>query len=266
MLSIDPLQLARAATAWPGVTVAPDAFTAFVAARLDGADPAALCLDDLYLACACLAGDRAALAAFERRYAPVIERAVSASGATASERADLHQLVRARLLVAAGEPPRLASYTGKGALASWIKVVAVREAARLLGRERREVAAEDDELTGLLAAVDDPEIGYLKRLYRHEFRAALRAAVEALSDRERVLLRQAALDGLGIDQLAALYRVHRATTARWLEAARAAVLDGTRRGLLERLRISAPELDSVMRLIGSRLETSLAALLRKRRR
>lgn len=265
MVSLDPSLLAHAATAWPGVTVAADAFTAFVAARLDGADPAARCTDDLYLACACLAGDRAALAAFEHRYAPVIERAVGASGATASERADLHQLVRQRLLVAAsGEPPRLAGYTGKGALASWIKVVAIREAARLLGRARREVAAEDDELTGLVAAADDPEIGYLKRLYRHEFRAACRAAVEALSDRERVLLRQSALDGIGIDELAALYRVHRATTARWLEAARAAVRDGTRRGLLERLQISAPELDSVMRLIGSRLEASLPALLRKR--
>jgi RNA polymerase sigma-70 factor (ECF subfamily) len=144
---------------------------------------------------------------------------------------------------------------------SWVRVVATREAARLLVRERREVAAGDDQLAGLLAGSDNPELRYLKRLYSHEFRAAFRVAVESLSDRERMLLRQSVLDGLGIDELAAFYRVHRSTTARWIEAARAAVLAGTRRTLTERLQITTAELDSVMLLISSRLEVSLPALL-----
>ena len=71
-----------------------------------------------------------------------------------------------------------------------------------------------------------------------------------------------ALDGLSIDQLAAFYRVHRATTARWIEAARQAVLDGTRKELIRRLQLSRSELDSVMRLIGSQLDVSLSRVLK----
>jgi len=77
-----------------------------------------------------------------------------------------------------------------------------------------------------------------------------------------MLLHQHALDGLSIDKLAAFYRVHRATTARWLDAARQAVLDGTRRELVSRLQLSVNELDSIMRMIGSRLDVSLPELLR----
>jgi RNA polymerase sigma-70 factor, ECF subfamily len=254
--------IAAGRAAWPGIDVPDEAFATFLAAK---GDPAALCVADLYLACACAEGIAAALATFDRACLPVVERAVAAIGVTAAERADLCQIVRQRLLVArAGRAARISSYSGRGSLAAWVRVVATREAVRLLRKERREVQAHDDELAGMLNPVAGPELAYLKRLYREEFRAAFREAVDALSDRERMLLRQHVLDGLSIDRLAAFYRVHRTTTARWIEAARDAVVSGTRRALTGRLRLRPGELDSIIRLIHSELDVSLHAALAER--
>lgn len=267
---LEPLladRLARAAAAWPSAMVDPGRFVRAIAERLVADRPAvrsveAMQTDDLYLACGCADGDPAALAAFEARCGVAIARAIAASGASRAERDDLGQVVRQRLLVAPAGcgAPRISTYSARGSLVSWVRVVATREAARMLPRARRERNADDD-LESMMARDDDPEIGYLKRLYRGEFKRAFRAAVEALGDRERVLLAQHVLDDLGIDQIAALHRVHRATVARWLQAARTAVLDSTQRELIRRLRLSRTELASVMRLIESQLEVSLPRLL-----
>lgn len=257
---------AEAEAAWPGLAIDRARLVGAIAARL-GDDPAAalaaMHVADLALACGCADGDPAALAAFEVRCGPLIERALIASGVSEAERADLGQVVRQRLLVAPadGGPPRIATYSARGSLPSWVRVVATREAARMLPRARREVAADDDALAGVIAGDDDPEIGYLKRLYRDELKRAFHAAIDALDDRARLLLRQHALDGLDLDQLAALHGAHRATIARWLAAARAAVLAATERELIARLRLSRTELASVMRLIGSRLDVSLPRAL-----
>jgi RNA polymerase sigma-70 factor (ECF subfamily) len=261
--------VARAAAAWPDVRVGEHALVRAIATRLHTDDPvrelAAMQTSDLYLACGCAAGDPAALAGFEQRCGTAIARAVAATGASLAERADLGQVIRQRLLVAPaqGGPPRIATYSARGSLPAWVRVVATRETARMLPRARRESTAENDELAGLIAPTDDPEVGYLKRLYREEFRRAFHIAVEALDAKSRLVLRQHALDGLGIDQLAALHGVHRATAARWVQGARDAVLAGTQRELIRRLRLSRSELASVMRLIQSQLEVSLTRVLRR---
>jgi RNA polymerase sigma-70 factor, ECF subfamily len=263
--------LAAAAAAWPGVVVPRGRFLGFLVDRLPAGPEAAaalagLCVGDLYLACGCADGEPRALAAFDRQFLGVVERAVIGRGASAAESADLQQVVRERLLMARastpGQPPRIAEYSGRGSLRAWVRVVATREALRLLARPRREVPTDDDELAGHLAPAAEPELGYLKELYREEFKRAFREAVAGLSDRERVLLRQHALDGLSIDRLADFYGVHRATTARWVDAARRSVLDRTRRALGQRLHVPSAELDSIMRLIHSRLDVTLPSLLR----
>jgi RNA polymerase sigma-70 factor, ECF subfamily len=261
--------LARAIAAWPSVGIDPAHFVRAIAERLPAADPAALAAlqtDDLYLACGCVEGDPAALAAFEARHGPVIERSIVAIGVSPDDRADLGQIVRERLLVspATGEPPRIVKYLARGSLAAWVRVVATREALRVLPRAQRSerhAAASDEQLAGLTASDDDPEVGYLKRHYRDEFKQAFHVAVAALDARERLLLRQHALDGLSIDQLAALHGVHRATAARQVHSARDAVLAATRRELTRRLRLSPRALASVMRLIHSQLDLSLPRVL-----
>ena len=258
----------RGAAAWPGVSVDAEQFARAIIRRIHDAEPRsslqALVTDDLYLACGCAAGDLAALAAFERHCGPVIVQAFATMGASPDERADLEQVVRTRLLVAPGDgrAPRIASYAARGSLRAWVRVVAAREAARRMPRECREIATEDEQLARLLVGQDDPEIGYLKRIYLDEFKRAFQAAIEALDPGDRLVLQQYALDGLTIDQLAALHGVHRATAARRVQGARERVLANTERELFERLHLTRSELDSVMRLIHSRLEVSLERVLR----
>jgi RNA polymerase sigma-70 factor (ECF subfamily) len=258
----------EAAAAWPGVCLEPERFARALVQRVGAGAVAeaigALRVTDLYLACGCAEGDPAALAAFESHCGPAIERAVTAARVPPADRADVGQIVRRRLLVAPSpdEPPRIVTFSGRGSLGSWVRVVATREAARLLSRTLREPLAEDYELDGLLAHDDDPELAYLKRRYSADLKRAFAAAVKALEPRERLVLRQHTIDGLGIDQLAAAHQVHRSTAARWIEAARASVLAATQRDLLQHLRITHTELASIVRLIASQLDLSLPRLLR----
>jgi RNA polymerase sigma-70 factor (ECF subfamily) len=259
---------ARAIAAWPTVRLDSDSFVRAIAKRLDAESVArsldAMWTDDLYLAVACAAGASGAIEAFEAHHGPVIARAIASACSSNAERADLGQIVRQRLLVspAHGGVPRIATYSARGALRAWVRVVASREVSRMMPRAHREVAAGDDELAELIGADSDPEVAYLKRLYREEFKRAFHAAADALDARDRLLLRQHALDGLSIDQLSTLHGVHRATAARWIDAARQALLAGTQRQLIQRLRLSRSELASVMRLIQSQLDVTLPQVLR----
>jgi RNA polymerase sigma-70 factor, ECF subfamily len=261
--------VARATAAWPGVVLDDAEFVHAIARRLQSDDLireiVEMHTNDLYLACGCAIGDVRALSGFESSCGAVIGRAIAASGASPAERADLGQVIRQRLLVAPadGRVPRIATYSARGSLRAWVRVVATREVARVLPRARREIAVEDDRFASLVSGDDDPQVAYLKRHYREEFKCAFHAAVEALDGRLRLVLQQHALDGLGVDQLASLHRVHRATAARWVQAAHESVLAGTRRALSRRLRLSRAEFASVMRLIQSQLDVSLSLALRR---
>src|SRR5262245_31652328 len=257
--------LAGAIDAWPAVAVDPDRFVRAVVERLPpGPIQAALAelrLADLYLVCGCLDGDPAALAAFEARLGPVIRKAIAASGVPPIEREDVAQIVRQRLLVGDAEAGRLATYSARGWLDGFVRVVALREAARIIPRVRREPLADEDELDRLVGSEDDPELAFLKKRYREELKRAFEAAVAALDDRARLVLRQHLLDGLGIDQLASLHHVHRSTAARWIEAARATVVSQTQRELFRQLKISRSEVASLARLVASQLDMSLPRIL-----
>jgi RNA polymerase sigma-70 factor (ECF subfamily) len=266
------LDAARAA--WPGVDLSAEAFVRFVAAKLPAGEPperslADLHASDLYLACACAEGAPWALAELDRVCLPLIGRASARLGASPEQVLDVRQRVRQRLLAPRpdqGDGPtsaRIAGYSGRGPLRAWLRVVAVREAVIFLRQGRNEIAVENDALARELEPDAGPELVYFKRLYREEFKTAFAEAIAKLSDRERTLLRQHALDGLSIDRLAALYQVHRATAARWVEAARRAALEHTRLHFKQRLRLGPDELDSVMRLLQSQFDITLAPLLRE---
>lgn len=76
---------------------------------------------------------------------------------------------------------------------------------------------------------------HLKQLYRGEFRVAFDAALETLTPRERNLLRHQFVDHLNLDQIGALYQVHRATAWRWLTRAHKWVFDHTREAMMQQL-------------------------------
>lgn len=252
----------RARQAHPAIDLPPDVFFAFVGARIgDAAELERRHVADLYLACGCDQEDPSALAAIEQATLPVVERGLVGLGLTPEGRRDLMQILRERMLVAKDGRRGIAAYDGRAPLAIWLRVCAARMGMREAGRERRHAEADDQQLDQLAPGVPDPELVYLRRLYGDQFRAAFAEAVASLEPRERNLLRHAVIDGLGIDQLAAIYHVHRATAARQLKQARARLVESTRDRMRVTLRVSETELESIMRMIQSMADMTLRHVL-----
>jgi RNA polymerase sigma-70 factor (ECF subfamily) len=252
--------LACGQKAYPAVAVSARAFSAFVAdLPLAGRH-----LADLYLACGLAAADPAALAAFEAETLPAVERGLSRMSLSTDARGELLQRLREQMLVGKAGRPGIAGYDGRAPLAIWLRVCAARLGQRDLVRERRAAPTDDHKLEQLAPGVPDPELAYLRRHYGDRFQTAFGEAVAALAPRERNLLRHAVLDRLGIDQIAAIYHVHRATAARQLRAAREALIAGTRERMRLALGASASELESIMRLLVSVADVTLRHVLARR--
>jgi RNA polymerase sigma-70 factor, ECF subfamily len=256
----------RCRAAHPGVKVPAEAFAAFVGEKVrDDPDPlegaARLAIEDLYLAFGCARGDPTAARSLESAHRGRIERALRRLRLADRDLPDLIQKLYQRILVPADEgPPRIAQYEGRAPLATWIRVVAT----RLALNERRgappEPPAEDELVAALVSPEDDLELAYMKERYRQAFRSAFRSALATLSRRDRTLLGYMVLDGLALEEIGRLHRVHRTTASRWLQRAQARLLAATRTALAANLGVEREEADSILRLLGSRLEASFSAL------
>ena len=260
------LDAARAS--WPELRLDGAAFAAFVAARLTEG-PAAIALDrlflvDLALASACARGDDAAIQVLDRMVGEQVTGAAELARASASVRDEAAQVVRTLLLVTRPErPPAILDYAGRGPLGGWLRITSTREVVRLLRNSRREVELGDELVDGATTA-SDPVLSRLKDRYRRELADAFHTALAELGPRERTLLRYQLVDGLSIDDIAAIYRVHRATAARWLVRVREDLVETTRGLLAERLGIADDEVQSVLRLVRSELNISVIPHLQDR--
>lgn len=248
--------------AWPGVDLDAETFVAHLArhaaAARTAADLATIRAADLYLACACCRGDPRAMAAFQRAFIANVPIFASQRRARPGLVEDFKQMLAERLLVAAGtEPPRIAGYSGRGSLAGWVRVAAARLAMNLQEATLQHDPLEAPDTLAALVAAPDPELAILKARYAREFKDAFEAALGELSPQERNVLRFHFLQGLTGDRMAAIYDVSRRTVHRWIEDARASVLDRTRRALAARLSLSAHELDSLMQLLRSDLGSAI---------
>ena len=85
--------------------------------------------------------------------------------------------------------------------------------------------------------------------------------MRGLDDRSKNLLRHAYVDGHGIDAIGAIYGVHRATAARWVERAREQLVTQTIADLMQRHRVSEQEARSIVSTglsgVGSMLRQNL---------
>ncbi|MBC8072294.1 MAG: transcriptional regulator [Deltaproteobacteria bacterium] len=254
--------MTAAAAARPGI----DAPTVQLAEAIglavaDTSDPvtaiAALHGGDLWLASACAADRRGAIPELDRILAS-LRPTLARMGADATLIDELLQQHRARLLAGDEQrPPRIRGYRGHGDLRSWLKVALVRDAVRAL-RRGVDSSPSGDELDRLMDPGGDPELAAMQDGYREGFRAAFGRALAELESRERNVLRYHLLEELSIDDIGAIYRVHRATAARWLVRIREELYESTRRELMHSLAITPAELDSVFRLIRSKLDASIA--------
>jgi RNA polymerase sigma-70 factor (ECF subfamily) len=250
------------------LAVTPEALVAHVA-RVAGTktDPDALGTlraGDLYLACACAAGHDRALHLFDDEYGRDIDLAIARSGNVNLGKDEFRQLLRDKLFVARGDkPPKIADYAGRGDLRSWVRVTALRMIVDIVRSNNagKEISVESEMLGAMPAPNEDPELDYIQRVYKSEFRDALQSAFGSLTPRERNLLRHQVIHGLNIDQVGAIYRVHRTTAFRWIEKARKSLLRETRSALMNRLRVGTVEFHSIMRVVQGDLDVSVRRLL-----
>jgi len=258
---------AAAVERWPDLGLDAPGYMARLAAQLSGEpDPEAalrsLHAADLYLACACAAGDARAVACFEAALFPEVDAAVASLRAPPWLADEVKQMVGEKLLVAApGVAPRILDYTGRGELRTWFRVIATRTLVSLLRKGNKEVGG-DDAVLELRAASDDPHLAALKQRYKGEFKQAFEEAISGLTVRQRNLLRHQLVDGLTVDQIAAIYRVHRVTASRWLGQARKEVWLATRTLLSTRLGADTAELQSLLHDIRGTLDLSISRVLR----
>lgn len=254
-----------ASRAWPTLQLSMPEFAARIAEVLPTQDPLAalraLAAGDLYLATACARGEDHAVSLCDTHFFPALTAPLARFRATLPMEEAL-QAVRFRLFVPANDrAPKIAEYAGRGALAAWLRVVAVRTAISIVRGTVREIPVDDEFLGAHVGETEDPELAILKRRYREDFQTAVSEAMAELTSRDRTILRLQYLDKVSIDGLASLYSVHRATAARWVATIRESLRDRTRERLANKLAASEGDAASIMRLVQSQLDLSIRKLL-----
>jgi RNA polymerase sigma-70 factor (ECF subfamily) len=249
---------ASAASRWPGVEVEPDVIVR--SALINGVE--ALCTvewEDLFLACACRSGHPRAIAIFDAEILGQVARHVAAIDGSQAFADEVRQRLREKMLA----PPaaQIARYAGRGPLGGWVRVAAMRTALNLrrerVRADRREQIAGED----LIPVAGDPELEMLRMRYANDVKEAFTATLASLTTDERNVIRMHYLDGLSIDDIGTAYGVHRATAARWIQNARARILEETERRLRDRLHGTPSEIASVIGLVQGAFEASVSRLL-----
>jgi RNA polymerase sigma-70 factor (ECF subfamily) len=257
-------------TAWPDVPLDATVLAAYAGERVaDDQDPLAslraLRAADLYLACACGRGCPEALRAFQQAFVSKLPLYLRSLRPEPELVAETRQQLMERLFVAeAGTRPKIAQYSGRGALEGWVRVAALRIALSMLEAESSERRVRDSEDALVRGVVPEatPELELMEQSLRAPFAVAFREALGLLPERDRAVLRFTYVEQLQPARIAAIYGVHRTTVLRWREAAEAAVLARTRELLMARLRLTPSDCDGLFQAVRSRLHLTLRSLLR----
>lgn len=206
------------------------------------------------------AGDAEAVAAFERQFRPELARVATRLGAR-EDTEELVHIMLGRILVGAPErPAKLESYRGEGSLRSWVRAVSTRFVIDHLRAVRARAPVSplaDDKIARSAGIEGDVEA----RRFRDLVRTATEAAFAELMPRQRNLLRHATFHRLGIDELASIYRVHRATAARWLQRTREDLNAAIAHKIATATRMAPTEARSLLRGLGGEADLSLRSVL-----
>ncbi|HZS48132.1 MAG TPA: sigma-70 family RNA polymerase sigma factor [Blastocatellia bacterium] len=182
--------------------------------------------DDLYLATACDHGDESAWQCFHDRYRRLIERTASQFCSSSADAEDLSAALLSDLFLPTDDgevKTRIGRYSGLGSLQGWLKVMVHN---RAIDRYRRTVTTSsiDDqdgskEWERVVAVNEDPVESIVEQKYLSTASRALKASLDALDTKDKLLLVFYYRDGLTLKEIAALpsFKVHEATISRWLE-------------------------------------------------
>jgi RNA polymerase sigma-70 factor (ECF subfamily) len=263
-----PLQqiVDRAVRAWPDLAIDPARVVAHLAEVVGQGDDVAQDLSELYaedfaLGLACADQRPGALTHVDRMCGGAIDAAVARIDRSPELRDEVRQTLWQRLFVGTVEQaPRILTYAGRGPLVGWVAVAAQRIALDLRRAATRAVGV-DPMADQLLPSEEHPEVDYLRMKYKTEFEAAVRDALAALPDRDRLLLRLTTVSGLSHEQIANIYKVNQSTVTRWIARARAEVLEATERSVCGKLGVQRDEFMSLAGLLVSRIDVSISRVL-----
>lgn len=252
----------RGVETWPEVDLAEERFAELareVVAKSAGESAEPVDAGELYLACACADGVQAAGRVLARDYLPAVKRRLARMGLAAADIDEVGQRVCERLLETGpdGAGARLVRYALQGRLRSLMVVTATHIAVdgfRRAGREK-----DDQQALLELAGAPDPRSELMRRQGQAVFKTAMESGLEALDPRARTVLRFHLIDGLGLDEIADYYQVHRVTVSRWLASARTAIVERAREVARSKFGLSETEFDAAY--TGSELGLSLERVL-----
>ncbi len=239
-------------TRWAGVPLDQAAFEKHVLRLGLTDDVVSVRADDVFMVAAVLEGTANALERFDQYLATAAGFAARVDR-TPAFIDEVKQELRVSLLT--GADPKLWSYSGTGALADWLRVVAVRSA---LNMKR---SAQPRSFGSPPEAMPDQEAMQIKRWYLDDMRGALEAGFLRLSPRERTLLRLHFVDGLNIERIGAIYSVHRATVARWLVTIRRQLFEDAKAQLATKHGLDTADFRSLYRLMEEEVHLSVSRIL-----
>lgn len=208
---------------------------------------------ELCLTRACAAGDCVAIRAFEAEFFTEVRACHARIRPHRLGLDELEQRIREKLFV----KNAIASFSGKGDLRRWLRVLTTRLIFDHVRSVQPEVPLEDQLTAGLLESAADATLA--KAQLRAEIRIALREAFAVLTDRQKLLL-LSELRGTPLSAIAATYQVHVRSMQRWVRDAHDAFLAEFRGALARRLRVAPGELSSVLTFARSQLLSELGDL------
>lgn len=220
---------------------------------------------EVWLAAGCAEGNPRALSRFDEQYVARLDPALRSLGLDRSAVDEVKQRVRTRLVAQDDDGRiRLIDYAGKGKLFGLVKVTAVRLALddkRKAARAPDNRPADDRTVQSVMDGDLGPELAVIEEQHRAALKEAFHASIDSLDPKQRGVLRLHLLEGSSIDEIAALYDVHRATAARWLVSIRDALGASTRERLQHGLGLDESRMASLLRVVDSRLDLSLSRVL-----
>lgn len=251
---------------FPQIALSIEPFLAFLARHLpmdimDEESMAALHGHELYLLCAYGLGDPAAVDIVDSQYLPDVRTALYRLRVTDAVVAEIIQELRLALIAMQDSGDERRGYSGRGSLAGWLRVVAVRRAGKHLRREPQHLPA--DAAVAEILPMPAMDVALLQHTYKEQLSEAFRRAVVSLSSRQRNLLRYHFVAHLSIDQISRIYGAHRATAARWVHRAQEELAQKTRAEFQRIVPISDDGVSHLMALVQSQLSLSLADWLNK---
>src|SRR5277367_5487124 len=180
---------------------------------------ASIRVKELVLARACARGNEVAWEVFLTQYREVLYAAaygITKQDAAGRELADSLYAELFGMSTRKGQrQSKLASYTGRGSLAGWLRSVLAQRYVDQYRKARRLVSIEDQDAELLVAM---PETSAMDGdLHRRALAESIGAVLAQLAAEDRFLLHAYHLDGRNLADIATLLRVHESTISRRLK-------------------------------------------------